>query len=326
MQKLNFENATKIYEEKIRNLSEKQKTLSKIFAACLLVVSITVIIIAMISNSNKVVIRDLIGLTIEDATKILDEHNISYDFGDSIYDENAKNEQTVTRISAVWNSDGTQNWSYNAWENQDWKIGKGQKVWIYTEHITNNQQKEIDICKSRGSDYQYNFKNGKVECDLTLVAKKRIEKIDCEQAGKYWWNDSVGCITIQEANEKKALEEEKAKKEAEKKTRKEAEEKKIEEENARKEYLRKNGYIGTYRSHYNSKYVDEDEWTFNSDRTATFTGNDGIKYTLSIDENDYHKITAESYYMTWKLIFSEDWTTLKAINDFNGEATSFNKV
>ena len=74
------------------------------------------------------------------------------------------------------------------------------------------------------------------------------------------------------------------------------------------------------------QYTDgRDIWTFNADNTATYTGNKDIPYTI-IQGNNKFNYTAKSYYMTWILDFSEDWSTLEATNDFNGSVIKFQRV
>lgn len=182
------------------------------------------------SSFTTIKLGDLAGLTIEKATKILDEKGILYEIGDEIYDENAKSEQTVSSISKIWDANGFEDISWhfrkNVW--QTYVISRGQKIHIVTEDLTKAQQAAIDQCTTKGDDYEYDIEDGDVSCEMTYTAKHRLAKESCEAEGKYLWSISE-CITQEEAATRKARAE---KAEAE---RKEAEKKQAEEEAAKKQ-------------------------------------------------------------------------------------------
>ena len=137
-----------------------------------------------------------------------------------------------------------------------------------------------------------------------------------------------------EAEERKAEEEKRAaeqKAEEEARAQREAEERKAEEEKRAAEQkaaeeaerAKRTGYIGQYIEDPNSRFADDDIWTFNADGTAKYSAHQRVTYTLEQSGGSYYKFRATSWYMDWILEFSSDWSRLEATNDFNGEKSYF---
>ena len=126
----------------------------------------------------------------------------------------------------------------------------------------------------------------------------------------------------------------KRKAEEEARVQREAEERKAEEEKRaakqkaaeEAERAKRTGYIGQYIEDPDSRFADDDVWTFNADGTAKYSAHERVTYTLQPSDGNYYKIRATSWYMDWILEFSSDWSTLEATNDFNGERSYFNRM
>ena len=149
------------------------------------------------------------------------------------------------------------------------------------------------------------------DADIALLTRKHDEwlKRKAEEEAR----------AQREAEERKAEEEKRA---AEQKA---AEEKRAAEQKAAEEAERakRTGYIGQYIEDPDSRFADDDVWTFNADGTAKYSAHERVTYTLQPSDGNYYKIRATSWYMDWILEFSSDWSTLEATNDFNGEKSYF---
>ena len=142
----------------------------------------------------------------------------------------------------------------------------------------------------------------------------------------YSFTDADKAFLTQKHDEwvkRKAEEEARAQREAEE--RKAEEEKRAAEQKAAEEAERakRTGYIGQYIEDPNSRFADDDIWTFNADGTAKYSAHQRVTYTLEQSGGSYYKFRATSWYMDWILEFSSDWSRLEATNDFNGEKSYF---
>lgn len=156
-------------------------------------------------NRDRPQVYQLEGMKISEAEKLLNDNGIIYDFDGDIFDENAKNEQTVTYISQLYSKGKT---IYSV--DKDRLLLEGDKVTIYTDYVTKAQQEQVNACKAKGSDYEHKFVRGEVSCTMTIMAQLREEKRVCEENGKVWYSDSIKCITQKEADERRAKEAEEA--------------------------------------------------------------------------------------------------------------------
>ena len=182
-------------------------------------------------NRDRPQVYQLKGMKISEAEKLLNDNDIFYDFDGDIFDENAKDEQTVTYIIHLYSNGKEIRMDSNH------RLLKGDKVTIYTDHKTKAQQEQVNLCEAKGTDYTYSFNHGQVSCGLTTSAKLRKEREVCEkEEGMVWYSDSVKCITQQEADERKAKEdEEKRKAEEEEQKRKDEELQKKQQEELRRQ-------------------------------------------------------------------------------------------
>ena len=142
----------------------------------------------------------------------------------------------------------------------------------------------------------------------------------------YSFTDADKAFLTQKHDEwvkRKAEEEARAQREAEE--RKAEEEKRAAEQKAAEEAERakRTGYIGQYIEDPNSRFADDDIWTFNADGTAKYSAHQRVTYVLEQSGGSYYKFRATSWYMDWILEFSSDWSRLEATNDFNGEKSYF---
>ena len=156
------------------------------------------------------------------------------------------------------------------------------------------------------------------DADIALLTRKHDEwlKRKAEEEAR----------VQREAEERKAEEEARVQREAEE--RKAEEEKRAAKQKAAEEAERakRTGYIGQYIEDPDSRFADDDVWTFNADGTAKYSAHERVTYTLQPSDGNYYKIRATSWYMDWILEFSSDWSTLEATNDFNGERSYFNRM
>jgi hypothetical protein len=186
---------------------------------------------------------------------------------------------------------------------------------------------ESSVYKKEGFDID-KLKDGMDEEYLFILENKILGEIVADKTVKVYYNFTQADLDLisqlhdkwvdDEAERAARAQQEAAQRQVEEEKR-QAEAKAAKEEAERIEQQKKSGYVGQYTDGY---YV----WTFNADGTATFTANKNVNYKLNQDGSNYHKIRAESNYMDWNLIFSDDWSTLEAINGYNGEKTNYNRT
>lgn len=149
---------------------------------------IIIVIFCLIISRGVACPKDFVGLTINEATALADELGLkSYAVGET-YDPDARDEQRVTFVSAVFRADGSQNYSYDKYIDDEMRLMSGEKIAFETEDITDKQEQEIDKCESNGENYRYKFDNGKVVCYAEKTQEEK--KAECEAEGK-WYRDGL---------------------------------------------------------------------------------------------------------------------------------------
>ncbi len=296
--------------EKIKRFLMQHKNTLIIIGAVLVVVYVIIVLILNMISARSLEIEKQRNYYIDIEDQFVYDCDVEYDGKSSIYCESRTiggNFSNYDTVEFTWPIDVT--------------VDEDSFALQLSNYVESSVYKKesFDIDKLKdGMDEEYSFilENkilGKIVADRTVKVHYNFTQADLDlinQLHDKWVADEAerAAKAEQEAAQRRAEEE-----------KREAEANAAKEEAERIEQQKKSGYVGQYTDGY---YV----WTFNADGTATFTANKNVNYKLNQDGSNYHKIRAESNYMDWNLIFSDDWSTLEAINGYNGEKTNYNKT
>lgn len=156
--------ANGVEQKKTSSSKSKKKTIILASICGFIVVAIIVIVIVVKQFAGVAKPSDFVGLTINEATALAEKVGLESDAWGYTYDPNARDEQKVSFVSAVYFADGSQDYSYDKYMSTDMPLKKGYKISFETQDKTKAQQEAIDECDELGDSYTYKIDNGKVVC------------------------------------------------------------------------------------------------------------------------------------------------------------------